>query len=68
MKTRIAAIVSAFGGLCALEAFFCDSPWAIGMGAGLMTIGVAYLAYKYWKGFCARTEVAPSCSLECGCK
>lgn len=83
MKTRIAAAVTAVGGLCALccvvpiagflglgalEVFFCDSPWAIGMGVGLMTIGLVYLGYKYWRGFCAKSDLANSCSIGCDCR
>lgn len=83
MKTKIAAIITTLGGLCALccvlpiagflglgalEAFFCDSPWAIGMGVGLMTLGLGYLAFKAWKGFCQKTSSGPSCSIGCGCK
>ena len=83
MKTKIAGIVAAVGGLCALccvvpimgfiglgalEAFFCDSPWAIGMGVGLMTIGLGYLGFKYWKGFCAKRQDGVNCSIGCGCK
>lgn len=83
MKTKIAVAITAVGGLCALccivpiagfiglgalEALFCDSPWAIGMGFGLMAIGISYLVYKYWKGFCSKTELASSCSIGCSCK
>jgi hypothetical protein len=83
MKTKFAAIITGIGGLCvlccvvpiagflglgALEAFFCDSPWAIGMGAGLMTVGFSFLGYRLWKGFCAKTSVVQSCAIGCGCK
>ena len=83
MKTKIAAVISTIGGLCALccvvpiagflglgalEAFFCDSPWAIGMGVGLMTVGLGYLGYKYWKGFCGTEKLSATCDIGCGCK
>ncbi len=82
MNTRVAAAITAVGGLCALccvipiagflglgalEAFFCDSPWAIGMGIGIMTIGLALLAFKYYKGSCAKSAIAANCSVGCGC-
>ncbi len=83
MKNKIAAIVAGVGGLCALccvvpimgfiglgalEAFFCDSPWAIAMGVGLMAAGLGYLGYKYVKGFCSKKTTIASCSIGCGCK
>lgn len=82
MKTKIAASIAAIGGLCtlccivpiagflglgALEVFFCDSPWAIGMGVGLMTIGLGTLAYRYWKPSCS-SQIGPTCSTACGCR
>lgn len=83
MKTKLAAFLTAVGGLCALccvvpiagflglgalEAFFCDSPWAIGMGIGLMTVGLSYFGYKAWKGFCGSQKIAATCGIGCGCK
>ncbi len=83
MKTKMAAFITTIGGLCALccvvpiagflglgalEAFFCDSPWAIGMGVGLITVGLSYLGYKFWKGFCVSDKLGASCSIGCGCK
>ena len=79
MKNKIAALVGTFGGLCALccvvpiagflglgalEAFFCDSPWAIGMGVGLMTAGFGYLALEFLR---KRKGGASSCAIGCGC-
>ncbi len=82
MKTKIAAAVATVGGLCALccvlpiagllglgalEAFFCDSPWAIGMGVGLMTLGLGALAFQLWKRKCGSATNA-SCAIGCGCR
>lgn len=83
MKTKIAAFVAGIGGLCALccvvpvagflglgalEAFFCDSPWAVGMGIGLMILGLSYLVYKYWRGACGSACTTLSCAVGCGNK
>lgn len=83
MKNNIAAIVASVGGLCALccvlpiagflglgalEAFFCDSPWAKALGFGLMALGIGYLGYKYLKRICSNSKFISSCSIGCGCK
>jgi len=83
MKIKIASLMTAIGGLCALccvvpiagflglgalEAFFCDSLWAKGLGIGLMFIGIGYLGYKFWKKSCANTTTGSSCSIGCECK
>jgi hypothetical protein len=80
MKTKIAALVAAVGGLCALccvlpiagfiglgalEAFFCDNPYAIWMGVGLMVVGFGALGYRLWKWTCGTVG---SCDVSCRCK
>lgn len=83
MKIKIASLITAVGGLCALccvlpiagflglgalEAFFCDSPWAKGLGIGLMTIGLGYLSFKFWRPSCIKAGIGSRCSIGCGCK
>jgi len=83
MKTKIATAITTIGGLCALccvvpiagflglgavEAFFCDSPWALGMGIGLMAIGIGVLIHRYWKDRCLTSSISSSCSVSCGCR
>lgn len=80
MKTKIAAFIATVGGLCALccvvpiagfiglgalESFFCDSPYARGMGIGLMVIGFGILGYQFWKRSCAGMGL---CKISCECK
>ncbi len=83
MKNRIAVIIAAIGGFCALccvvpiagsiglgalEAFFCDSPLAIGTGVVLMAGGLGYLGSKYLKGFCSKPIEASNCAMGCNRK
>ena len=82
MKMKLAAAIGTIGGLCALccvvpiagflglgalEAFFCDSPWAIGMGVGLMVGGFGLVGFRLWKKSCATSSGFNSCAVGCGC-
>lgn len=82
MKSKVAGAIGAVGGLCALccvlpiagfiglgslEAFFCDSPWAIAMGIVLMVVGFGALGLRMWRKKCSTSRVS-SCSIGCGCK